>query len=195
MRIGIEPIRKFFGWLSARWTERWTLLVVVLAIISGFTMAFVSVIPDISTTGSSTLSGNLTAFSGRNESFRTDGGLSELRLVTTSCGISVTLLNEAQLTAFRNNGTRPNPQLVCAQPIVTFAYPLRWIIIENSGSVNATYEIAARFLDVRYPRGLLAIPALPLAFGGTIYLVIRGFHRGLGRIQRELNSENKKEKM
>jgi len=169
--------------------------VVVLAIISGFAMGFVSVVPDVSTTGSSTVSGNLTAFSGRNESFRTDGGLAELRLVNTSCAISVTLLNEAELTVYQSNGTRPNPQLGCASPIVAFAYPLRWIIIENAGSVNATYEIAARFLDVRYPRGLLAIPALPLAFGGTIYLVIRGFHRGLGRIQQELNTENKKEKM
>lgn len=158
-------------------------------------MAFASVIPEVSEIGSRTISGDLAAASDLNESFQTGGGLSELRLVNTSCAISVTLLDEAQLAAYQSNGTRPTAQLSCAQRIAAFGYPLRWIIIENSGATNATYQVAARFIDVRYPRGLLTVPALPLAFGGTVYLIIRGFRRGLSRIQSELDVDDKKEKM
>ena len=194
MADGIDRILKLFNRLAARVTERVVILLAIVAIVSGFALAFVSVIPDISSMGSANLAGSVAAFSERNESFQTDGGLSELRLVNGSCSISVTLLNEAELAEYQASGTRPDPQLSCGQAVVTFAYPLRLIIIENSGASAAPFEVSARFLDVRYPRGLLAIPALPLAFGGSIYIVIQGFRRGLGRIQDQLANENKKEK-
>lgn len=175
-----------------RLSDRASVLLAVAAVVSGLLLGFVSLIPDIQPAGARTLAGTVAAFSERNESFLSDTGLSELQLVNGSCAIFVTALNDAQLREFNATGNRPEPQLDCDRRIATFESPLRWVIIENRGASNQPYDISARFLIVRSPWGLLAIPALPMVLGGTLYLVLRSLRRGIGRLQEQLRKENEK---
>ena len=189
-----ERIRAFIMNRFGRLGDRATVLLAVAAVVSGLILGFVSLIPDIQPAGTRALTGTLAAFSERNESFVSDTGLSELRLVNGACAIFVTALNEAQLHDFNATGNRPEPQLACDRRIATFEYPLRWVIIENRGSSDQAYDISARFLIVRSPWGLLAIPGLPLVLGGTVYLILRSLRRGIGQIQEQLRKEHEERK-
>jgi len=184
----IDRMRGLVGSLFAWLAKRRNLLLSVLALFGGFALIFAAVIPDITVNGSTTLRGTLAAFSGRNESFQTPSGLSELRLVNASCSVSITVLNEAQLAEHQTRGIRPSAQLDCEQPLATFTYPLRWIIIENGGASSTAYEVAARFLDVRYSRGLLSLLAIPLVALGASYLIRQGFHRSIEKMLHEVEA-------
>jgi hypothetical protein len=187
-------MHRLLGSLLAWSAKRRNLLLALLALVTGFALVIASVIPDISVTGSTALRGTLTAFSSHNESFQSPGGLSELRLLNASCGVSVTVLNAAQLADYQARGIRPSPQLDCDRPLATLSYPLRLVIIENRGASGSAYEVVARFLDVRYPRGLLSLAAIPLIALGAGYLMRQGFRRSLQQIRHEVESRRQEKK-
>jgi hypothetical protein len=190
----IDRMHRLLGSLLAWSAKRRNLLLALLALATGFALVIASVIPDISVTGSTALRGTLAAFSSHNESFQSPGGLSELRLLNASCSVSVTVLNSAQLADYQARGIRPSPQLDCDRPLATLSYPLRWIIVENRGASGSAYEVVARFLDVRYSRGLLSLAAIPLIALGAGYLMRQGFRRSLQQIRHEVESRRQEKK-
>jgi len=183
MMNGINRLRKWILAFLAR--ERVFTLLSVAAIVAGVTLAFVSLVPDIEPAGSRTASGTVPAFSTRNESFVVDAGLAEVRLETGTCVIFVTLLSPVEFADYLATGRQPAPQLDCDHRVATFTYSLRAIIIENQGSSEEPYDVSATFFAVRATRGYLALLSFPLLVGGSAVLLIRGFRRGVDRLQEE----------
>lgn len=190
----MNRIMQFLRAYSAANRERLLLGLAIVAIVSGLILGFISLIPSIEPAGSTNRSGTLGAFSERNESFRVDLGLSDVRLENSSCSIFVTLLNDAELAELQRTGSRPEPQLSCNQRITTFPYALRWIIIENRGSSSENFAVSVESYRVRSPWALLAIPAMPLVLAGTLFLAFRGLQRGIGQIRDEMDRIEKKQK-
>lgn len=178
----------------AKSRERLLVVLAVAAVVSGLLMGFMSLLPHIESAGTLNRSGTLAAFSERNESLRVDVALSDVRLTNSSCAVFVTVLNDAQLAELRRTGTRPEPQLTCNQRIATFSYTLRWIIIENRGSSSGNFDVSAESFRVRSPWALLAIPALPLALGGVLFLTMRGLQRGIGQLREQMERIEKQNK-
>jgi len=183
MTVWIDRIRTLI--LRAVAHKHFVVLLSVAAIASGIALEFASLVPDIEFAGSTTVSGTLMAFSTRNDSFEVDAGLSEMRLENTACSVFVTVLSPAELAEYLATGRRPAPHLDCDHRAATFMYPLRGIVIENRGGSEEAYEISGRFFAVRATRGFLALAAFPLLLGGSVLLLVRGFRRGIDRIQEE----------
>lgn len=158
-------------------------LLAIGSVILGLFLAILSALPDIEPRGLTELSRTLLPFSERNESFRTNGSLAELTLSGSSCEVYATVLDEEQLERFLANGERPEAQLDCHRRVATFEHPLRWVILENRGSVEETLDLSAVSYAVRYPRSLLALLALPLLLGGSIFLILRLLIRGIDQLQ------------
>jgi len=190
----MNRIVRFLGAYSAAHRERLLLGLAIMAVVSGLILGFISLLPSIELAGSTNRSGTLGAFSERNESFRVDLSLSDVRLENSSCSIFVTLLNDAQLAELQTTGTRPEPQLSCDQRIATFDYALRWIIIENRGASSGNFAVSVESYRVRSPWALLAIPAMPLVLAGTLFLAFRGLQRGIGHIRDEVDRMERKQK-
>lgn len=190
----MNRIMQFLRAYSKANRERLLLGLAIAAIVSGLILGFVSLLPSIEPAGSTNRSGTLGSFSERNESFRVDLSLSDVRLENSSCSIFVTLLNDAQLAELQTTGTRPAPQLSCNQRIATFDYALRWIIIENRGSSSGNFAVSVESYRVRSPWALLAIPAMPLALAGIFFLAFRGLQRGIGQIRDEMDRMEKRQK-
>ena len=176
----------------ARMSDRAKVLLAVSLIVLGLVLGFLSLLPEIRVASTVSLGGTLGSFSELGEPVVPATGLSEIRLVNSSCAIVATALNAAQLQELNRTGNRPTPQLDCDHRIATFDDPLVWVILENRASSNETYDVEARFLRVVSPMGYLALIGFPLVLFGAMYLIVRSLRRGIEQLGQEFKTKNKK---
>lgn len=179
----IARIRSLIERLLGFTRENFPVLLAIGGIILGLLLALLSVLPDVELIGSAALSVSVPAFSERNESFRSDASLAEITLRSESCAWFVTFLDERQFEEFLATGERPSVQLDCERRVVSFQRALHWVIVENRGALDRTLDLSAAFYSVRFPRALLALPALPLMLGSTVFLLLRWFRRSISQLR------------
>lgn len=157
-----------------------------MAVVVGLILAVVSLVPDIDEVDRLTFQDTLPSFEQADVALEAYVGVVEVRLPTGGCNVFVTFFDAAALSRYNDTGERPAPQLTCDVRTANLRGPLRWMIVENRGLDPEPYEVTVILFAVRSTRAPLALPALLLLFGGSIYLLTRTIQRGVARVATEL---------